>query len=178
MIIFVNGPPGSGKTTAVNYLYTTVSNSAVYKMSWPLMHALPALLQIEPDAWHKIYQHYKNTAIFKDKSPRQLLIMLSDFLNVHFGEDTLGHIACLGLKGLIFKHAIIDIGFTAEALPITEQYQCVCLQLERPGCSFENDSREYLDCDKLGIPVKKISNRHDLDIFHEQLAAYVKELGI
>lgn len=182
MIIFVNGPPGSGKTTAIHHLTTTRPNCASYRMARPIDRAVPELLQIDYRAWDTLEKGYKDDPVVFNKSPRELKILLSSFLKSVFGPAIFGEIAMIAMRGLIFEDIVIDIGYTAEAEVIVkkmkdiDQTRCVCIQLERDGCSFTNDSREYIDCDKLGIPVRKICNRHELDMFLEQVNVAVLAL--
>lgn len=186
MIIFINGPPRSGKTTAIHHITSLLPNCAHYRMAMPIDRAMPELLQIQPYAWRAIddgipTRGYKDDGVIFGKTPRELKIALSSFLKSMLGEAIFGEIAMIAMRGMIFGNILIDIGFTIEAEVIVRkareigQLQCVCIQLEREGCSFENDSREYIDCEKLGIPVKRISNRHELEMFYEQLNITIRE---
>jgi hypothetical protein len=176
MIIFINGPRLSGKTTAIDYLRSTTPNSAVYKMSRPLESAAAELFQIDSDTWRKIYNHHKDDPIFKGKSPREILILLSNFLQQTFGPEALGNVACLALRTMIGDVVFVDAGKTVEVAPVADMYDCACIQLERPGCTFDEDTREYIDCEKLKIPVIKINNRHDLEMFKLQLDKAMSDL--
>ncbi len=181
MIIFVNGPPRSGKTTAIDHIVASLPNCTSYRMARPIDRAVPELMQVEPAAWTAIEKGYKDDGVIFNKTPREVKIALSQFLKQMFGPAIFGEIAMIAFRGLIFSHIAVDIGNTAEAEVIVSkmyeigQNRCACIQLERDGCSFESDSREYLDCDKLGIPVKKISNRHELEMFYEQLNIILRE---
>lgn len=183
MIFLVNGPPRSGKTTALYHLSTTRPNCATYRMARPIDRAVPELLQVNSAAWKSIEDGYKDDGVIFGKTPRELKIALSVFLKSMFGPAIFGEIAMIAFRSLIFQDIIVDIGHTTEAEVIVRkmreigQSKCVCLQLERDGCTFKDDSREYIDCNKLGIPVRKIHNRHELEMFYEQLNIAVEELS-
>ena len=181
MIILINGPPGSGKDTIGHIMYRLIPFSVKYKIARPLKRSLQALLDINDKLWATyLDSEWKDTPFDAypeaGTSPRQALIELSEgFAKRLFGQDIFGHIAVRAIKKLAAKHIIItDTGFIEEVRPIIHEYRPAnirILQIERPGYSYANDSRDYLDIDALDMRLywNTLDNAHDLDILEAQV---------
>ena len=182
-IIFVNGPPRSGKDT-VGALLVQHSPRVVRTMKFA---------KELKDRVHLAYKLFNSngggpipTEIFdavKDqpqefffgKTPREVYIAFSeDFMKPTHGEGIFGRMLLQNLKRGIEQEAahlpenkrtefivITDSGFRCEAEPIIEHFgaeNCRLLQLQREGCSFDNDSRNYIHLEDLGIVSHYIVN--------------------
>ena len=157
-----------------------------YKFSAPLKEGLRTLLSIEQEDWDRMLKYGekdKPQAQLNFLTPRAALIELSErYTKTLFGHDMFGYIAVRRLKRMVSASHIIvsDIGFTYEVPPLLEEWgpkKIRILQLGRPGCHFDNDSREYIDVDqlKMGAYYKTINNQYDLELFEAQVKQVLRE---
>ena len=191
-LILFNGPPRSGKDTAVDYLE---ENYSVYglKFASPLHRA--ARETITDLVGYEKCKHYsedaKNDVIPElGSSYRNFCIWLSEnFYKPNFGSDIFGRMAAGRVKDRIASHnrfdteihfACSDSGFAAEAKPVIDVIgaeNVMLVQLYREGCSFAGDSRNYIDLSEFGIQPWKVINTDidgyykTLDYLYEQLTA-------
>ena len=184
MIIFINGPPGSGKDEAADIIRRRVHRSVTVRLSSPLKRGLQELLGLDFQEWNEMLRQGnkdKPITFHSNVTTRQALIKLSEeYLKPIFGKDIFGQIAVRKMRGLAASHYILDIGFNEELVPILDKYSrgnCRLLRLSRPGCSFDNDSRYYVDVDMLGLGPFwcKIHNEHDKDIFEAQIVKVLRQ---
>jgi hypothetical protein len=186
MIILLNGPPSSGKDTAATFMKKYLLGSVrEYKMSTTLKSGLQTLLGIEQEDWNRMlaYGAKDEPQLPLNITPREALIKLSeDYMKVLFGDNIFGHIAVRRLKRMVSADHILvtDTGFTYEAVPIVQEWgqkKVRILRLARPGCDFEDDSREYINVDVLGMTRywKEINNQYDLELFEAQIKGVLKE---
>lgn len=175
MIIFINGPPGSGKTTAASFLSTRLINCAEFESSMCLRSALRWLLAIpfESDPFSPQNKDQPMQEL-NGISPRTAMIALAeDYMKPVFGKAIFGEVMARQMSKAIWSHAIVSgIGFDIEAYTIIQAFkgrQLECLSLFRDGCTFKGDSRNYLDCLALGIRESTVKNDFDLDMFEEQI---------
>jgi len=170
-VYFFNGPPRSGKDTAVNFadlFFGKTYFSTKMKFAAPLVTAVAALIGVSED---KI-EDLKSSPAFpgiSDMTVRQLMIHLSEeVMKPRFGIDVFGKIALRSLKeeyGLssagIARVLFSDSGFRPEALPIIEwagPENCHIVRMFRPGCDFKGDSRSYIYLKDLGVKETEIHN--------------------
>lgn len=175
MIVFINGPPSSGKTTAARFLSSRLKNCAEFESSMCLRGALRWMLAI-PYGSDPFSPQNKDLPMqeLNGLTPRQAMIKLAqDYMKPLFGDDVFGHVVVRHMAGAIWSNAIVSgLGFDLEALVIVKAfkgYQIECLKLYKEGCSFDNDSRDYLDCLGLGIREFTVINSFGLDMFEEQI---------
>lgn len=107
-------------------------------------------------------------------SPRKAMITLAeDYMKPLFGPAIFGEVIVRQMSKSIWSHAIISgIGFDIEAYTVMQSHrgkQFECLKLFREGCTFEGDSRYYLDGAALGVRESTVENRFGLDMFEEQI---------
>lgn len=182
MIILLNGPTGVGKTEATKIITKNCKHVKEYKVSWPLERTVPMLFSLG-------YLQVENIRKDKDKPVPELLntsirdaqIRLSeDFLKKFYGEDVLGRIACNAVRSIASRHVLVDIGFTIEAKAMIKEFgsdKFALLQIDREGCSFDNDSREWID-DTICVRHEKINNMFDKELYEEQLMRVMNKWGI
>lgn len=155
-VLFVQGPPGSGKDAvgkilaAANPLVRLVKFAEILKLR---THALFGALDMTGNA---LRANYFDTV--KDRpndnffglTPRQAYIKVSEeWLKPLAGKQVFGgmllrEMRTYPLAGTIF--VVTDSGFAAEAEPIIKHFgiqNCAVLQLMRQGHTFKNDSRSY-----------------------------------
>lgn len=176
-VVFLNGPPRSGKDTAGNIITNAVHGGRTAKFAHVLKvatHALFASLQgrqVELDKHGYGVGHFEelsNDATYEyckgdprpeffGKTPREAYIAVSELLcKPLFGSDFFGrrladHII---LNPDVPVWAITDSGFVDEALPIINavgRHNCTLVRMHRTGATFTGDSRGYIDLD---VPAK------------------------
>lgn len=170
-VIFLNGPPRSGKDTVGRIITEVVPQARTHKMANALKigtHALFAGLR-GPDACkaaiarghnrEDLYEYSKETpsAFFFGKTPRECYIAVSELLcKPVFGQEFFGQILAEGIQTHpeVPLWAITDSGFVPEVLPIIRavgRENCMLVRVHREGCTFAGDSRSYIDLD---VPTK------------------------
>ncbi len=156
-IIFLNGPPRSGKDTAGG-LIAREFGARLYKMSRPLKGALRELFNISTSTAMNTLEAHKDERVvdmFMSAggdilSWREVQISLSEeWIKPTFGQDILGRLALRNLSGLTGTDYTVftDTGFRAECIPIIDAYgadNCLLIHLGRKDCSFDGDSRGYI----------------------------------
>lgn len=202
-VVLLNGPPGSGKDTAAKFIIEDFANMnpVHYKFSTPLKQAVHAFLDYDniPEPLKRIFLpnaeppdplFRRHDPIGKDKdkphqtffgvTPRNAYIAMSEqFAKPLWGDAILGHI--LGRR--IFTETsgsslivVSDSGFTEELKALTEYIltsRILVIQLHRPGCSFDNDSRSYVEYE--GVTTVTLRNEHELELFREQVKMKVTQ---
>lgn len=169
-VVFFNGPPGSGKDTATiiarNFLDKKLPTGDVmrlyvehFKFADPLKQAAHALYGIpysceyyEKEKGHK-WKGEPQVEFF-GKTPRDEYIALSEeFAKSRHGVEVFGRVAArriaLAKQANVFLFS--DSGFVPEAVPVIKLVgvdNVHVVELNRPGCTFEGDSRGYI-IDKL-----------------------------
>ena len=184
-IIFLNGPPHSGKDTAAVFIYEVIEHARMAKLSACLKDSVRVLFGL-PIHQMLYLDHCDNKdqprPEFRGMSWREVLIWLAEDTKARFGQDFFGVRLARKLAEATGCEitAISDSGFKVEAEPIIEQFgaeNCHLWHIHRPGCSFYGDSRGYWTHKKLE-PVF-IDNRHDLAMYKVQVVSRVNRiLGI
>ncbi len=173
-VVFLNGPPRSGKDTAADALVTSF-NAFHYKMSQPLKLAVPALIGMK----HEELEKRKDEPTWFGPTYREMQIAMSEvYAKPLLGKDVFGRIAVTHLKNHMAPGRVMvisDCGFVEEMIPIIEwinHRNCLIIQLHREGCDFNNDSRSYVDYN--GVTVQELYNKHDLEGFKAQIVRAVE----
>lgn len=170
-VVVFNGPPGSGKDTAAhaaNRIASVLQNSSEVKQFKDKLFTLTAEMYSVP---RDLFTGEMYTRENKERpyitlgglSPRQALIRVSeDIMKPAFGKDYFGK----ALAAEIYKEYtfVSDSGFMDELVPVINRVgpeNVLVVQITREGCSFDNDSRDYLDPDELfyrNVSVVSIDN--------------------
>lgn len=185
-IVITNGPPFSGKDTAVKHLLKRFPNAiwmrfkdVLYKETWKdlwlntdgteelsldewIEICNDVVLKDTPMPWNitreEMLNWMKNPELFSSpyvKTPRQELIDKSEKeIKVKHGEAGVAVITAGYMKEyenwkdqlFIFSDGgfNVEIGALCEELDITKD-QMTIVRLDAEGCSFNNDSREYIE---------------------------------
>lgn len=184
-IIFLNGPPGSGKDTAGMIIKRTF-NARTYKMSRPLKDGLRGFFNIDFDEMRTHVEPNKDSqfVMFGGLSWREVQISLSEtWAKPLLGQDIFGNLAVGYLSHMTGTDmtAITDSGFRAEALPVVLCFgpdNCLLIKLAREGCTFaDNDARDYIYLDDLGVVTSTIDNQFPLTATDDAPITFAMQLG-
>lgn len=146
MIFQLNGPPYCGKDTVADALLELLSGIYVkYKMTTPMDKAIQAKMGWS-DSVFKMWREEKKEEPIPGLgiSMRKYLQTISEkWWKPTFGEDIFGKIALGHLAGW---EIISDCGFECEQIPIAKGFpNHLLVRIHRDGCTFEGDTREYID---------------------------------
>lgn len=150
-IIFLNGPPRSGKDSLGRYLALTAPWIRLYKLISPAETFVRTAWGLSREEFYKLREAEKNEpqTMFRGQSLREVFIAFSEqFMKPTFGDAIFGHLAVRRLGPLSETEIIVitDSGFASEAEPLADLVgpeNTIKVELEREGCSFEGDSRSY-----------------------------------
>jgi len=164
MLILLNGPPRSGKDTAGRWLSQWL-NLPLVKLTAPLDRAVVAFFNLDPQRWAYLREEGKDCPApeLQGLTPRQVLIALGErWAKPLFGQDIFGRLAP--------KWGVVtDLGFRAEAEALVQPGRTFLVRVYRPGCSFANDSRSYVDLSDLGVPTYHLENKGTLEAYRQQV---------
>lgn len=156
MVIIFNGPPGSGKDAACEYLSKTYDYTHM-SFKDQLFKETFKFFGVSKGWFMKGYEDrsVKETPVPQLKvngrklSRRQAMIYVSeDFLKPKYGKSYFGDILASQINDVTKLYCISDGGFIEELQPIINKFgtdNITIVQLTRDGCSFSNDSRKYLN---------------------------------
>lgn len=170
-IVFLNGPPGSGKDTIASGLVPYI-NFRHLKFSAPMKRAVAGLLDMDT----KWVENFKDQPVtmLKNEVLRDHLINYFQWLATEYGGDILGRLlwkdAQLSARSLI---VVSDSGKTEEVEYVARRAgakNCLLLRIHRKGHGFERDNREYLQA--------PLCPSHDIwnDTSKEQVTMYALRL--
>jgi hypothetical protein len=172
-VILLSGPGGSGKDATSDYLVGQYGFEHI-KFSQPLRDAACAIFSIEEDE----IEEFKRRKLTNGKTGRDWMIGLAETVTKPilgpewFGVQSANQIIKLENKT---RFVVSDAGFDEEVKAFTKalrqsntgHYIFWMWHLERPGCSFDGDSRNYVYT-KFCKP-ELIHNTGDLDDLHHEI---------
>jgi hypothetical protein len=152
-VVFVNGPPRSGKDTTAEIAIDYLGDEArigVIKFAQPLRDAMCSLFGIKDED----VELWKQTELSaKRHTGRDVMIALSEVIvkpmldRCFFGKRA----ADVALRSSAEVILVTDAGFDYEVASFIDEVkdqapycQFTLIQLHRDGCSFEGDSRGYI----------------------------------
>ena len=110
-------------------------------------------------------------------TPRQAMIFLSErVMKPNYGDDYFGRQAASGVK-LGFVNFFADSGFISETLPLVAKFgsaNILLVHMHRENCTFEQDSRDYLDIDSF-INFYEFQNNEPIEVVTPELFERVQE---
>ncbi len=181
-VVFVNGPPRSGKDTVGDILCKHGSGRRlIQKFAMEVKERAHAAFRIVDATGravpHDYFENQKEVPLdcFLGLSPRQAYIEFSErFYKPLFGERIFGTLLARRLELTLlaaskqkgFRHApdaftITDSGFAEEAIPIVRMFDaenCTLVRVRRNSCDFDSDSRSYIDLSSLGVKTVNVEN--------------------
>jgi hypothetical protein len=175
-VVFLNGPPGSGKDTIGLAMLRRYDFVRLYEMKMPMDRALRAFFDMDATSW-QAWEQNKNVQLSAvngipfdtTQSLRDIKIAFSEmFAKVVFGREVFGHLAVERMKRSTAPTLTIitDSGFFQEAEPIIHHIgirNCMLIHLYRPEHTFINDSRGYWNM--LGLYTIDAHNNIELPMF-------------
>lgn len=150
-IIILNGPPGSGKDTICEYLEDYWIDVKKLEVKARLFELVLAISGMPEDQWWELYNCRQTKEVpHKDLaglSPRQFMIHVSEnVMKPLYGSDYFGRYAARQVVKSSYSTLVFsDGGFPEEVQLLSEVGNVHLIHLFRDGCSFEGDSRNYLD---------------------------------
>ena len=157
-VVFLNGPPGSGKDFAAQTLVEAEDiTTAHHKFAEPLQDMACALLEID----HKTLEMSKKHVVgLFGVTVRQILIDISEkWMKQCYGKDIFGKIAAERVSEAMQLsdhfgeepydlYVFSDCGFDSEVSHVLNLFgveNSVVVRIYRQGCTYEGDSRSYID---------------------------------
>lgn len=169
-VVVFNGPPGSGKDTAADFITFHLGANHV-RFKDPLVDITCTVYKVSAGWWRAHYTRDLKEVRqpeLRDQSPREALIHVSEnVIKPSFGADAFGRVAAAALtpSGL---NVISDGGFVHELAPVVAavgQDNVLVIRLHRDGCDFSRDSRAYLPDRALGCRVLDLDNDGSVETF-------------
>lgn len=159
LVVILNGPPGCGKDTIANsWSEKTLGNDEfrphVKAFKEPMYRVAAAALGLPLHEFMELYNDREwkehNRPEWGGKSVRDLMIATSEsYLKPMFGETCMGKLAVSSIQQRIpSQNDVIvfsDGGFKAEVEELEKHFHVRVVQILRDGCSFEGDSRSYIE---------------------------------
>lgn len=158
-IILFNGPPFCGKDTAANITVDLLQQYGIIthpiKFAAPIKRGLAAFLNLSFAEYTRYFETPEKDvehSIFGNETPRMALIDFSEeWAKKFFNKDVFGWLAVRKMESFVGADAFVfsDSGFQSEFDYIYERYvsstEFIIFQMYRKGCSFDGDSRDYID---------------------------------
>lgn len=165
MIIFLNGPPGSGKDTIAEEIIKIIRDekyrtATKFQFKDTLFELLMNFFRIDMtlDEFMSVYYTRETKELpcellrvgNKIFTPREALIFISEeVIKPSFGKEAFGLTSVKKLKNEINPYGSIfsDCGFLEELIPVANEFKnnCYLVRLSRDGTSFNGDSRNYIE---------------------------------
>ena len=188
-ILIFNGPPGSGKDTAANYLR---ENAGGWKEIRQLKFAEPIDRGIQgmfayssgyTHRWNKLRHdpELKNTEPFlgnNGKTAREIMIGFSEqFAKPLLGQEIFGRLAAKRIppaRNYYYPvlYLVSDCGFQIEydtfSRLVADRAKLHLINIEREGCNFAKDSREYVRSNGYTTSHTVLENNKSLQAFQAE----------
>lgn len=174
-VIFLNGPPYSGKDSCATALQTRFTGVACMKMSDPVKSATHAAFGLNYGINH--YEKIKDISNddFFGYTPRQCYINHSEkYMKPLYGKDIFGKLFARRVDYIQYQQKrtilVADSGFTEESMPAINKLgaeNCCLIRIHRPGYDYSFDSRSYLYLD-VGLVID-LQNNSTLEVLAERI---------
>lgn len=176
-VIIFNGPPGSGKDEACNYMLG-VFNCVHMMFKDKLFELVLAIYNVDHEEFFELYNNRETkeepTCLLRGESPRSAMIKVSEeIIKPNLGKDYFGLAAAENMP----THGMVvfsDGGFDEELGPVYDECDgnMYIVRLHRDGCNYDNDSRSYIESFR-DAKIFDIDNNGTLDDFRWELGRLV-----
>lgn len=192
-VVFLNGPPGSGKSEVANTIQTLLGDDkvALRKFAAPLDRIVRALYPHLSDADFEMYREDKKNEPFmgEDFTLRELYIYTSEkYVKPFLGKNYFAEQAYLDVAHLIPRKPEVvvfsDSGFQLEYEHIYDRLlghtgiQTHLVQVHREGCTFKGDSREWVKPKYVVEELHQYHNESSLDDMPRLVAQMIDGLEL
>jgi len=177
--LLLNGPPQSGKDTAAAIIDGRRNEVLIVqeKFSYPLK---ASFLSCSNGLMAKLWLDHQKEKVFPPLgvTPRQFQIMLSEhFFKPHFGPEVFIRLLLERVKYAVPSSLVVvsDCGFQTEydyLVKMVGKEHTTLWRIMRPGCTFDGDSREYVE-----IPDTTITNDGNLAHLEQIVAKELEKLN-
>ena len=187
-IILVNGPPRAGKDTA----YEAYPDGVRCKFAQAVKEGTHAAFGLDPKEYPMdVFEAVKDepNVLFFGKTPREAYIAYSEMFMKPFTGDKMvfGKLLIRWIE--TYEEArekaqaepvpfiVTDSGFREEAEAIVghfgaENVKLICVH--RDGCTFEGDSRSYIDLTDLGVSTEDVVN-DDIGDYKQEIKFIIED---
>ncbi len=195
-IILFNGPPDCGKDTLANYIKSN-HKYLKYQFKDKLYSIGAKVARMELETYIEICSDRGANAVKGairgwEGTPREHLIYVSEeVIKPSFGEEFFGEYladavdytySITGDSGAFSGAVISDSGFMRELYPLCDlkplegcTIEIHVVQLTKDGCTFEGDSRSYLDKNKMiGMTFNINPMFHNIDVEDGNIGGTIK----
>lgn len=164
-IVLLNAPPRAGKNTAAAGASAVLQGVAVIGFSHHLKRSVHAAFglgwDLDPDHFDAVKSHPSEQ--FFGMTPRQAYIWWSEeVIKPKFGKEWFGEMFMRAARSACADTIIApDSGFTEEAERVAKEvgpHNVMLIRLHKTGCTFDGDSRSYIDLDHLRVPTLDLKN--------------------
>ena len=190
-IVLINAPAGAGKDEAAKHIQTNSVKTKHMEFKECLFSLVKLVYNISDKDWDTMYTRENKELphdVLNGLSPRQALIHMSeDVIKPSFGKNFFGdwirkqinQYEGYGFVRFIFS----DSGFPEEAQALVDAFgaeNVTVIRVFRDGCSYEGDSRSYLEPEMLSSGVSWIDVDNDSsleDYLSRMLTLFKKSVG-
>lgn len=181
--IFVNGQPRAGKDIAAQAIVAAFPEGTYHKkFAAPLERTVKAFFDLGFLEYGDLREKNKGipSPALLGKSMREVMISLSeDWAKKFYNTAVFGTLAVQTLPVRPRNHALVifsDCGFQEEVAIVADHLKrknCLILQVTRDGCSYEGDSRNFIELE--GVELRKVQNLGSKERFQKDAVNCVKD---
>ena len=179
-VFLLNGPPYCGKDSLADFVINNDRTFGKMSLAFPIKESMKAFFGLTEEQYRlfdsdRAWKDRKQD-IFLGKSWRQVCIdFAEEFVKPVHGPEIFGHLLVNRIKTIRspkqgFNVIVSDCGFTDEVKPIIRTFgekNVHVIKIQRPGSSYENDSRGYVGHEELNLPGYYIRNKKNVNEWYK-----------
>lgn len=169
-IVVMNGPKGSGKDAAADYMVSQMTHLQKFEFKERLIEIICSTYGLTKREWAQLVQRdYKEkpcNALW-GRSPREAYVFVAEeVIKPNFGEHIFGRLT--GAQAINHQISIVsDGGYKEEIEALLEFYtpeDILVVRVHRPGYEFTNEGRYYLQEEMFEHPPIIVDAHNDSDL--------------